>query len=309
MILKVGTRGSKLAVIQTDIVLKMLEKVALNLRFQKVTITTTGDKDQRPFRTYILKGVFEKEIDTELMKGKIDFAVHSLKDIPVNGYDELVIAAVTKRDSPNDVLVSNNGSKLLELKSGNVVGTSSPRRMIQIKYARPDLKIKQLRGNIETRIDKVRRDEYDAIVLAKAGLNRLGMGSLVSETLPLETFTPAPGQGALAVVARRDDESMLQLLSKIDDFRSRNEVMLERYIATRLGGGCQAPIGVIARQKGDHIYVYISLFSLDGRKKVACKAEGEIDDITVVANEAVRNLLGMGVANIIGEWRIKSVSW
>ena len=308
-VLKVGTRGSKLALIQTGFVLKMLAKVEPDLRFQKVTIATAGDKFRKPFRAYGLKGIFEKEIDVELAKGNIDFAVHSLKDVPADMYNELVIAAVPKRDSPNDVLVSSNGRKLLELTSGSVVGTSSPRRMIQIKHVRPDLKVKQLRGNVETRVGKVSKGEYDAIVVAEAGLNRLKLDSMIFERLSLETFTPAPGQGALAVVMKKGDVSTLKLLSKIDHLESRNEVTLERRVASRLGGGCQAPIGVIAKQKRYRIVVYACSFSVDGRKKVSSKVEGRIGDLLTVSNETVDRLIEMGAVDIIDEWRKESVKW
>src|SRR3972149_1232612 len=240
-VLRVGTRGSKLAMIQTDSVIGMLKKFDSTLSFEKVVITTAGDEFRKErFPSIGVKGIFEKELDAALVRGEIHFAVHSLKDVPSEVYDELVIVAIPKRGSPNDVLVSKKGKRFSELAAGSVIGTSSPRRMIQVKHLRPDLKIKPIRGNVETRVGNVLEGDYDAIVVAEAGLKRLRLDNKISERLSLDAFAPAPGQGALAVVVQKNNRRVLKLVSNINDKKSMNEILVERRVSSKLEGGCQA---------------------------------------------------------------------
>lgn len=306
---RVGTRGSKLAIIQTGYVLGMLKKIDSSLNFEKVVIATAGDKFRKGrFSSIGVKGIFEKEIDAALGRGDIDFAVHSLKDVPTEGYSELVIGAIPERGSPNDALISK-GKLFSELGDGSMIGTSSPRRMIQIKHLRPDLKIKSLRGNVETRVSKVLAGDHDAIVVAEAGLRRLRLGSKISERLSLVGFTPAPGQGALAVVVRKDDRRVLKLISNINDEKSMNEVLVERRVSSKLEGGCQAPIGVIARQNGKNLNVYACTFSIDGRRKIFSSVAGRVSNASNLVNRLVCNLVKMGAQEIINEWRKETVKW
>ncbi len=308
--LRVGTRRSKLAIIQTDSVIGMLKKLGSSLSFEKVLITTAGDKSKKErFSSIGAKGIFEKEIDAALARGEIDFAVHSLKDVPSEVYNELVIGAIPKRESPNDVLVSNGGKRFLELATGSVIGTSSPRRMIQVKHFRPDLKIRSLRGNVEIRVGKVLQGNYDAIIVAEAGLKRLRLDSKISERLSPNMFTPAPGQGALAVVVREDNKRVLKLVSKINDKKSMNEVLVERRVLSKLEGGCQVPIGVIARQNGKNLRAYACTFSIDGRKKISSSVAGKASNASNLANQLASNLVKLGAEEIVNEWRKESVSW
>ena len=306
--LRVGTRESKLAIIQTDFIIGMLKKLDSSLSFEKVVIATAGDKFKKErFSSMGVKGIFEKEIDATLMRGEIDFAVHSLKDVPSEGYSKLVIGAIPKRESPNDVLVSKRGERFSEFDAGSVIGTSSPRRMIQVKHLRPDLKIKPIRGNVETRVGNVLEGDYDAIVVAEAGLKRLRLDSKISERLSLDAFAPAPGQGALAVVVQKNNRRVLKLVSNINDKKSMNEILVERRVSSKLEGGCQAPIGVIARQNGENLNVYACTFSVDGRKKISSSVAGKASNSSNLANQLVSNLLEMGVEEIINEWRKESV--
>lgn len=310
MVLNVGTRGSKLSLAQTDYVISLLRKVRPDLVIKKTVIQTSGDiYREKVFSSFGVKGIFEKEIDAALVRGDIDFAVHSLKDVPSDGYSKLVLAAIPKRESPNDVLVSRSGEKFTELKPGSVVGTSSPRRMIQTKFHRSDLRVKQLRGNVETRLNKVSKGDFDAIIIAEAGVKRLGMSDRISERLPLDMFTPAPGQGALVVVTRKDDKFVVNILAKIDHLNSRNECAVERFIASKIGGGCQAPIGVIARQDNNSLSVYASVHSPNGRKKIVSSADGKADNILRVGKEISNKLIRAGAATIIDEWRKKEIVW
>jgi len=310
MIVKIGTRGSKLSLVQTDYVINMLRKIERRLRFQKVVIKTAGDAfRQRPAYSFTTRGIFEKEINLAVIEGRVDFAVHSLKDLLSEERDELSVAAIPKRESPNDVLISKDGEIFYELKENSVVGTSSIRRMIQVKFHRPDLKVVQLRGNVETRISRVINGELDAVILAEAGVRRLGLQNKISERLPLDVFTPVPGQGAIAVVARKDRTEMSNLLSRIDHRKSRNECVLERVIASKLSGGCQAPMGVIAHETNDGLSVYSALYSTDGRRKIAYSTKGKSSNVLDIAKRLSGKLFEIGASEVIDEWRKTKISW
>ena len=310
MIVKIGTRGSRLSLIQTDSVIDMLRRINPDLEFQKVIIKTAGDVyREKSLYSFGAKGIFEREINLAVIEGRVDFAVHSLKDLPSEECNELSLAAIPKIESPNDVLVSNNLKTLSELIENSVIGTSSVRRMMQIKFYRPDLRIVRLRGNVETRLHKVANGEFDAVILAEAGVKRLGLQNKVSQRLPLDVFVPAPGQGALVVVARKDNDKMLMLLSKIDDRKSRNECVVERIVASKLSGGCQVPMGIIARQIGNSLSVYSVLYSIGGRKKIACNIEGKSDKASGVAERLANKLLEFGASDIINGWRKTKINW
>ena len=208
----IGTRGSALSIAQTNWVVNELKKNFPDLEFEIKTIKTKGDTDARPLFTINQKGIFEKEIDRAVAQKEVDFAVHSLKDVPSELGDNLVLACVPKRESVNDVFISTNDSTLYTIESGAKVGTSSLRRAVQITRKRPDLVVKPIRGNIETRIRKINED-YDAVVLAQAGISRLGLDVKFSK-LSTDEFFPSPGQGALAIVSRSDNSETISMLKK-----------------------------------------------------------------------------------------------
>src|SRR5947208_3103372 len=232
MLLRVGTRGSKLSLVQTDIVLEQLKRKDHKLVVERKIIKTRGDEDQRtPIFSINQKGIFEKEIDQAILEGKIDVAVHSLKDVPVFEVDtKLVIASVPQRGSPSNVLVSKNGERRRDLKSGSRVGTSSLLRVAQLKRVRPDLQTVPIRGNVDTRLQKVEDGEFDAVILAEAGVLRLGLTGRIAERLSLDDFMPAPGQGILALIARQDNRKVLELLRSIEDPPTRAPADAERTI-------------------------------------------------------------------------------
>ena len=213
---RVGTRGSRLALAQTRIALDALRRKTLPVQFEVVTISTRGDVDKRPLFTMDEKGIFEKEVNDAVRSGEVDFAVHSLKDVPSDLSHDLAIACIPKRARPNDVLVSNNRQRLRDLRPGSIVGTSSLRRAIQIMKMRPDLTVKPIRGNVETRVKKVTAREYDAAVLAEAGLARIEMGGVISQRFRTAEFVPAPGQGAIAIVCRKENLKVAGLLRRIE---------------------------------------------------------------------------------------------
>ena len=234
--LKVGTRGSKLAIVQTQIALAALRKSKPSIECEIVTIATRGDVDKRPIFTIDQKGIFEKELNDAVMKGSIDFAVHSLKDLPSDLNDELILASIPKRARPNDVLVNKKKLKLSDLPKGSIVGTSSLRRAIQIIRRRPDLNVKPIRGNVETRVKKSINGEYDAVVVAEAGLIRLGMKDVIVERFNIRDFMPSPGQGAIAIICRKNNHRLIRLLKSIEDKQSRAEVDAEREMSSKIEG-------------------------------------------------------------------------
>ena len=232
----VGARGSKLSIAQTDWVISELQKTDSSLSFDIKPITTKGDTDTRPLFAMEQKGIFEKEIDRAVFEKEVDFAVHSLKDVPSQLDPNLIISCIPKREAVNDVLITRDGFDIEEIPSGSVIGSSSLRRAVQVTRKRPDVIVKPVRGNIETRIKKVEEGKFDGIVLAQAGITRLGTDTKISK-LPTNDFVPSPGQGALAIVSRKDNSSTLQMLKKIEDYRSRMEIEAERALSNSVDSG------------------------------------------------------------------------
>ena len=305
MRLRVGTRGSKLSLVQTHLLTEQLKEKHHDLEIEKVIIRTAGDKDlETPLFYLEEKGIFEKEIDQAVLEGRVDFAVHSLKDLLVFDEDsELVIAGIPKRGSPADVLVSRGNRALEQLDPGSTVGTSSLLRMAQLKRIRPELEPKPIRGNVETRVQKVENGEYDAVVLAEAGLTRLGMADRISERLSQEDFLPAPCQGTLAAVARRNNQSVIAILREIDHSPTRAEAEAERKLVAVLQGGCKVPIGAFASCNGSSIEVAGCVLSVDGKQRLEAKRTGGVDYRIDVARDTGNDLLRQGARKFEEEWR------
>ncbi len=242
----IGTRGSRLATRQTEMTLAALSGAHPGSAFDTRTISTSGDRSRQSLAEIGGRGVFVIEIERALLDGGIDLAVHSLKDLPSAETDGLTIAAVLPRDDPRDALVSRDGSALAALPSGATVGTGSPRRAAQLAALRADIEVCDIRGNIDTRIRKTEEGEYDAVVLAAAGLERLGWLGRASQVFEPEEMLPAVGQGALAVQVRSDDRDALDLVRAVDDRDTRVAVTAERGLERRLGGGCHAAIAAYA---------------------------------------------------------------
>lgn len=307
--IRVGSRGSRLAIAQTEIALSALRRAHAGSRFELVTISTKGDVDKRPLFTMDEKGIFEKEVNEAVKKGEVDFAVHSLKDVPSDLSDELVIACIPKRGSPNDVLVNDKGQKLKELALGSTVGTSSLRRAVQLTKSRPDLNVRPIRGNVETRVKKVISGEYDAVVLAEAGLTRIGMKDVIVERFGVRDFVPAPGQGAIAIVCRRDNKKLLNMLRQIEDPRSRAEVLAERALIKKVEGGCRFPLGAVALTNGDRITLYASVFSADGRRNIKVKKVGKASDPEKLGKQVADMLVKQGAMEMAEGWRRAVEEW
>ena len=275
-IITLGSRPSKLARWQTEHILAQLKSAWPALSFRLVTLVTTGDKIiDRPLPEIGGKGVFTAELESALLSGEIDLAVHSLKDLPVENSAGLSIGAVGLRACAQDVLISAKGETLWELPVGARLGTSSLRREAQVKAARPDLTILPLRGNVDTRLRKVLEGEYDAIILAAAGIERLGLGNHITEYISLDVMLPAPGQGALAIQCRSGDVELLQLLQPIHDLPTYNAVTAERAFLAALGGGCSAPVAAHATLDGAQIEIRGLVAGIDGRRVIRVAAMGE----------------------------------
>ena len=303
----IGARGSQLSLAQTNWVISELSKTHSGIEFEIKTIKTKGDTDARPLFTIDQKGVFEKEIDRAVAQKQVDFAVHSLKDVPSQLDESLVLACIPKRELVNDVFISSDGSTLDSIKSGSIIGTSSLRRAVQISRKRPDVKVKPIRGNIETRINKVSKD-YDAIVLAQAGISRLGID--VSFTpLSIDEFSPSPGQGALAIVARKDDEKTIQMLQKIEDKNSRLEIEAERALSNFVDSGCRFPVGAYAKSDGDNITLKVSAFSVDGKQFLYVTKIGNKNEPFLLGQSAGEELRQKGVNDLALNWREKVEEW
>ena len=277
MSIKLGTRGSPLSLAQTSWVLDELKNTNPSLTFEIEKITTKGDTDTRPLFAMEQKGIFEKEIDRAVSEKQVDFAVHSMKDVPSDLDSSLTIACVPKRESVNDVLITNDGFSLDSIPSGSTVGSSSLRRAVQISRKRPDLNVKPIRGNIETRINKVTEKKIDGIVLAKAGISRLGVDTKHS-LLSKDEFLPSPGQGALAIICRTDDSKTIEMLKKIEDKNSRIEIEAERSLSEYIDSGCRFPVGAYASVKSDSLILKVGVYSMDGKKSILIEENGTIDN-------------------------------
>lgn len=257
----VGTRGSKLALKQTEDVIGLLRGKEKNCEFIIKEIKTTGDSARNKRFTEIGGiGVFVKEIENALIKKDIDIAVHSMKDLPVDIPDNLTISAVTKREDNSDCLISRKGEKLNSLPKGACIGTSSIRRKFQLLNFRSDFCIKELRGNLDTRLKKLYNGLYDAIVVSLAGLKRLNMFHLVTEIIPYEIMLPAAGQGAIAIETRKDDKEIIKLVKKINDKDTELVIKAERSFLRAIGGGCHVPIGAYGYVKSEKLYLEAEVF-------------------------------------------------
>jgi hydroxymethylbilane synthase len=294
--LRIGGRGSPLSLAQLELVAASLAGKA---EVEIVAITTTGDRLSRGESAMTGKDLFTREVDEAVLHGRVDLAVHSLKDLPSELPAGLEIAAVPRREDPSDVLVSRGGAPLLALPRGARVGSSSPRRRAQLLAARPDLEVVAARGNVDTRLRRLREGRWDAIVLARAGLARLGRLEEVSEVIPHSVMLPAIGQGALAIVARSDAPEVRALLSQLDHPPSHREVTAERALLSLLEAGCRAPVAGLARHLDGRLRLAGAAFDADGTTVLREDAEGPETDPLSLGREVARRLLDRGAAALL----------
>ena len=295
-----GTRASKLAVQQSEWVQRQLYALAPHVTVTLQKIQTSGDKIlDVPLAQIGGKGLFVKEIEEALLSGEIDLAVHSMKDVPTELPEGLAILCVPPREDPRDALISRDGRSFMDLPRGARIGTSSLRRQSQLLHARPDLTIAMLRGNLDTRIKKLRGGQFDAIVLAAAGLRRLDWAHEITEYLSPQISLPAIGQGALGIEGRKDDLFMRSLLSGLDHADSKTAVLAERALLRRLQGGCQVPIAAYATVAGEIVRLEGLVSSVDGKELFRDVAEGTTEDPESIGIQLAERLLAHGGDRIL----------
>jgi hydroxymethylbilane synthase len=299
--IRIGTRGSMLAKWQAEFVRKKILE-ATGVDAEIVIIKTTGDKmQQASFAQIGGRGVFIKELEEALLNEAVDLAVHSVKDIPTDVPSRLCFPLICRREDTRDCLISAQGETLATLRQGARVGTSSLRRQAQIRHVRPDLDVRELRGNVDTRLRKVESGEYDAILLAKAGLDRLGWSNRISEVLQPDVCLPAVGQGALGVQARQKDTEIADALAPLDDFETRQSIVAERSLLGRLEGGCQVPLGAWARFERGELVMDAVVCSPDGSQNIRQRAAAPPDQARELGQRMAQMLIESGAREILEE--------
>jgi hydroxymethylbilane synthase len=299
---RIGSRGSMLATWQAKHIAERLAK--LGAATEIVYIKTSGDKFQQAGVNQIgVKGVFIKEIEDALLEGRVDIAVHSMKDVPTETPTGLTFPVICEREDPRDCLVSRNGEAFAQLPKGARVGTSSLRRQAQLRHARQDLTFMDLRGNVDTRLKKLESGDYDAIVLAKAGLDRLGWSGRITEVLPTDICLPAVGQGALGIEAREHDiaegSELGAILTKLDHAATRAAVTAERALLRELEGGCQVPLGAWVREEAGEFVMDACIASVDGADYIRKRAVGNANNAGALGVALARTMLDAGAARIL----------
>ena len=300
MILKIGTRGSKLALAQSQWIKKRIETKYPHIQVELVKIKTTGDKIlNSPLSRIGGKGLFVKEIEEALIREEIDVAVHSMKDVPARLPVALTLSTFPEREDPRDALISIGDRTIEELPQGSGVGTCSLRRAAQLLHLRPDLNMVPLRGNIETRLRKLRSGDLQAIILATAGIKRLGLATNITQVISPEQILPAIGQGALGLEVRRDDENTINLLDFLNHKKTEVTIRAERAFLNELEGGCQVPIAAFARLNGKNLRLEGMVAELDGSKIIRDELSGEKDRAEEIGIELARRLLNSGADKIL----------
>jgi len=295
----VGSRGSKLALLQTESVIARIREANPHLEVSLRKIVTTGDRHTQLDRLEV--AAFVKELEQALLDGRIDLAVHSLKDVPTELPSRLCLLAVTERLDPRDALVAK--ARLNELAAGSTIGTGSLRRMVQLMGYRPDLRARPIRGNVDTRLGKVSSGEFDGVIVAAAAMLRLGWQERITEYLPLEHFLPAVGQGALVVEARVDDKDIATLVSPLTNLPAWQGITAERAFLHAIGGGCRTPVAALGTVNGNTLRLEGMVASISGRRVLRAAEEGSATSAGEVGMRLAEKMRGMGAAEIIAEAR------
>ncbi|HKM79121.1 MAG TPA: hydroxymethylbilane synthase [Candidatus Bathyarchaeia archaeon] len=298
-LVRIGTRGSRLAIVQTTEIIEDLKRVVPNVKYEIVQIRTKGDTMHELGTVVDVKSLFTQEIEEALIEGRIDIAVHSMKDLTTDTSDGITIAAVPKRNNPHDVLVSREKRKLSQLQPGARIGTSSPRRKSQLLAARGDLQIVDMRGNVDTRLRKLTSGDADAIVLAAAGLERLNLNRYATEIIRTSLMIPAVGQGALAVQSRENDQEIKELVIKIDHPFTRREIEAERAFAKKLGANCRTPIAAYARSDSSRLTVEGMVASPSGRMLVRGRITSDNANSGNIGEKLAKSLLDKGAQAVL----------
>ena len=298
--LKIATRQSPLALWQANYVKDLLQQLYPDLNVELVPMVTKGDVIlDSPLAKIGGKGLFVKELENALLNKEADIAVHSMKDVPMQFPEGLGLAVICKREDPRDAFVSNSYRTLAELPQGAVVGTSSLRRQCQLKTLRPDLEIRSLRGNVGTRLSKLDNGDYDAIILASAGLIRLGLAERIASFIDVEQSLPAAGQGAVGIECRTDDVAVQQLLAPLADAETTSCVLAERAMNHHLQGGCQVPIGGYALLRDSELYLRALVGSVDGSTIIRAEGKSAVENADVLGVQIAEQLLAQGADKIL----------
>ncbi len=301
-VIRIATRKSPLALWQAEFVKAELQKHHPGLAVELVTMTTRGDKIlDTPLAKVGGKGLFVKELEVAMLEGRADIAVHSMKDVPMEFPDGLGLATICEREDPRDAFVSNHHASLAALPKGAVVGTSSLRRQCQLRRLRPDLQIKDLRGNVNSRLAKLDAGDYDALILASAGLIRLGFQARIQEFLAPEVLLPAAGQGAVGIECRLDDAATLALLKPLNHAPTATRVLAERALNRRLQGGCQVPIAGFAELDGEQLRLRALVGSVDGQQVLTDEISGLAAEAETLGVQVAERLLAAGAETILRE--------
>ena len=298
--LRIASRKSKLALLQAEIVKKTILKIYPNQKIKIITYQTSGDKIQnKPLFEEGGKGLFCKELELALIKKKVDLAVHSMKDVPGQLEEKLIIPAVLKRENPLDAIISKNNIKLSDLKENSRIGTSSPRRAAQIKNFRKDLQIIALRGNVETRLNKLKTGKLDAIILAVAGLKRLSLQDCISEVLPDSICLPAVAQGIIGIECLKENKNLIDYLTPINHQSSYFQMLAERSFLATLQGNCNSPIAAYSQIKTGKLFLQGLVTSLSGEKICKSQVQGSLEQSTQLGVELANQLIQRGALSLI----------
>lgn len=299
-ILRIATRQSPLALWQAEFVKAELERIHTDLTVELVPMVTRGDKIlDTPLAKIGGKGLFVKELELAMLENRADIAVHSMKDVPMEFPDGLGLSVICEREDPRDAFVSNHYKDIDSLPIGATVGTCSLRRQCQLKAKRPDIKILDLRGNVGTRLSKLDEGQYDAIILASAGLKRLGLSQRIAHEIEPDWMLPAGGQGAVGIECRTDDQKTLDYLAPLNHPTTANRVIAERAVNNKLQGGCQVPIGVFATIDQQSIHIKGLVGEVDGSRMIQDEISGDINDAEPLGIELAEKLLAAGAGEIL----------
>lgn len=303
MELTIGTRGSRLALAQSEWVKNRLEEMFPELRITLCLVETSGDKDSTsPLAQIPVLGAFTKELDRGLLQGAFDLAVHSLKDVPCSCPEGILIGAIPEREDPSDAFCSHTGAPFSAMPKGAIIGTSSPRRQALLRLTRSDIYVRDIRGNVDTRLRKLYElKSCDALVLAAAGLRRLNLSHHITECFSPVSWPGAPGQGALAVAVRADNLSALSIVRRLEHPPTRYCTTAERAVLAALGGGCKLPLGVFARANNEVIELHAALIDLDGKRAIRVQGQGTINDPVGTGKRLADKILAEGGSALLNE--------
>ena len=306
-VLRLGTRKSPMAMAQSSLVAAAIT-ARTGRRVELAGITTHGDVSQAQLAQIGGTGVFVSALRDRLLAGDVDLAVHSLKDLPTGQPEQIVLAAIPRRDDPRDALVTQYGAKLADLSAGATIGTGSPRRAAQLTLLRKDIRCVPIRGNADTRLGKVGAGDLDAVVLAAAGLARIGRMEEAAEVFEPDDMLPAPGQGALAVECRADDSGLAELLRAVDDPLSRAAVTAERAVLAFLEAGCSAPIGAYAAGTAEHLHLHAAVIAADGRQVLRARGDGRPGAAAQLGQDIAARLLRAGAGSLMSVPQVRTMN-